>query len=62
MIQWITRIRLIEQKYDSINDIVQIQYRLPVFAQNVQAHIALQINVRVVYLCMAMHFRCLMRI
>lgn len=43
------------------NDRVQIQYRLPVLPQNVQTHIALQVNIGMVDLLRALDFRRVVR-
>lgn len=44
------------------NDRVQVQHRLPVFSEDVQAHVAFQINVGVVDLLLAFHFGRVVRI
>ncbi len=39
-----------EQELQPVDDGVDGQYRLPVLAQNVQAHIAFQVNIWMIYL------------
>ena len=39
-----------EQKLQPVDDGVDGQHRLPVLAQNVQAHVAFQVNVGMIYL------------
>lgn len=53
LVQRITRIRLEEQELQANNHRVQVEHRLPVLAQDVQAHVALEIDVRVVDLLRA---------
>lgn len=43
------------------NDSIEVQHRLPVLAQNVQAHLALEVDVGVVYLLSAEHLGGLVR-
>lgn len=40
---------------------VQVQYRLPIFPQNIQTHVPLEVNVRVVDLLRALYFRGIVR-
>ena len=42
-----------EEEYEAENDRLQVQHGLPVLAQDIQAHVSLEIDVRVVDLkCM----------
>ena len=50
MIERIIRIGFIKQIDETVNDTVNVQYRTPVLAQNVETHLALQINIGMVYL------------
>lgn len=47
-VEWIIGIRLQEEILQSDHDGVEVENRLPVFSQNVQAHVSLEINVGVV--------------
>lgn len=53
LVQRITRIRLEEQELQPDHHRVQIQHGLPVLAQDVQAHVALEVDVGVVDLLRA---------
>lgn len=54
LVQRVTRIRLEEQELQANNYRVQVEYGLPVLAQDIQAHIALEVDVRVVDLLRAL--------
>lgn len=56
LVQRITRVGLEEQELQPHNHSVQIQHRLPVLAQDVQAHVTLEVDVRVIDLLLAFHF------
>lgn len=62
LVQWVTCIWLEEQKLHSYDRRVQVQYWLPFFSEDVQTHVALQIDVWVVDLLRALYFRWLVRI
>ena len=56
VIQWIVRVWLIEQIDQAVDDCVDVQDRPPVLSQNIQAHLALQINVWMVNVRLALDF------
>jgi len=56
LVQRITRVRLEEQKLQAHDDGVQVEHGLPIFAQNVEADLALEIDVGVVDLLLAEDF------
>jgi hypothetical protein len=47
-VQGVVCVRLQEQVLETDHDGVQVEYRLPVLPQDVQAHISLQVNVRMI--------------
>lgn len=49
-VQWIVRIWLKEQILQADHDRVEVEDGLPVLSENVQAHISLEVDIRVVYL------------
>ena len=55
MVEGIVRIGFVKQVNESVNDRVNVEDGFPVFAQNVEAHLALQVNVWVVNLGLAFH-------
>ncbi len=62
MVQGIIRVGVIEQEVKSKGYCVQVEYRLPVSSENVQAHITLHIDVRVIDLSVAVALWCFMRV
>ena len=56
LIQRIARVRLEKQELQAHDDRVQIQNGFPVFSQDVQTHVTLEVDVRVVDLLGAFHF------
>jgi hypothetical protein len=54
LVERVAGVGLEEQELQADNDGIQIQHGLPVFAQNVQAHVALEVNVGVIDLLRAL--------
>lgn len=57
LVQRVARVRLEEQELQADHHRVQVQHGLPVLAQDVQAHVPLEVDVRVVDLLRALDFR-----
>lgn len=55
-IQRIVGVGLIEEIYEAVDDGVDVQYRLPILLQNVQANVAFQINVWMIDFSLAQDF------
>lgn len=62
MVQRILIVWLRKKKVKAINNSVDVENRLPIFTQNVQAYISFQINIWMVYLGLALHLWRFMRI
>lgn len=60
LVERVTSIRLEEQKLQSYYDRIQVQNGLPVLAQDVEANLALEVDIRVVDLLAALHLGRLM--
>ncbi len=56
-VERIIRVGFVEQINHSINHRVDVQHRLPFFAQNIQAHVSFQIDIGVIYFSAASDFR-----
>lgn len=61
LVQRVASVGLKEEELQTDDHGVEVEDRLPVFAQDVQADVALEIDVRVVDLLFALHFWRLMR-
>jgi hypothetical protein len=48
LVQWVQRVRLDEEEYEAEDDWVHPKDRLPVCTQDVEAYVAVGVNVRVV--------------
>jgi len=55
VVEGIVRVRLVEDVHEAVDHRVQVQHRLPVLAQNVQADVPVQVDVGVVDGCLAQH-------
>ena len=55
VVERVIRIGFVKQINEAVNDRIDIENGLPILAQNIQAHFSLQINVGVVYFCVAFH-------
>ena len=62
LVQWVLGIRLQEEVLQAVDDAVDGQHGFPVLAENVKAHVALEVDVRVVDALRAFHFRRLVRV
>lgn len=51
-----------EKILETIDDRVDCEYRFPIFSQNIQAHITIQVNIRMINLSFTLHFWWLMRV
>lgn len=56
VIEWIVGIRFVEQINESVNDRIDIEDGPPIFAQNVQADLALQVDVGMINLRLTFDF------
>ena len=56
-VERIIRVGLVEQVNHSVDHRVDVQHWLPFFAQNIQAHVSFQVDIRVVYFSAACDFR-----
>lgn len=61
LVQRVARIGLEEEELQADDDGVQVEYGLPVLAQNVKAHLAFQVDIGVVDLFAALHLGRLVR-
>mmetsp|Transcript_13594 Transcript_13594/g.38943 ORF Transcript_13594/g.38943 Transcript_13594/m.38943 type:complete len:240 (-) Transcript_13594:150-869(-) len=56
LIERIIAIGFVKEIDETVDDGIDIQYRLPVFAQNIQAHLAFEVYIGMVNLCVAIDF------
>jgi hypothetical protein len=56
VVQWIVGIWLVKQIDQTVNDRVDVQDGSPILSQNIQTDLALQINVGMVNVRLALHF------
>ena len=61
LVQRVASVGLEEEELQADNDGVEVEHRLPVFAQDVEADVTLEVNVGVVDLLFALDFRRLVR-
>ena len=57
VIEWIVRIRFVEQVDETVNDTVNVQYWFPIFSQYIQTNFSFQINVGMINACPTFDFR-----
>ena len=62
MVQWVIRVGLQEEENQSHDHIANIKHRFPIGTQNIQTHVAFNIDVRMIDICITVYHRCFVRV